>query len=87
MTCKISMLLRHGWQDSVNTHCHQVTKLIGELGANAAVDNFEHLSLVIGVNGEAELIHNLDSILQSSDIAPHNHSRVNILLQKWLCHV
>ncbi len=81
------MLLRRGSQDPVHTHRHQVTKLIGELGANAAVDNFEHLSLVVGVDGEAELIHDLDSILQSSDIAPHNHSGVNILLQKWLCHV
>ncbi len=87
MTYRISMLLRRGLQHSVNTHRHQVAKLIGELGANAAVDNFEHLSLVIGVDGEAELIDNLDGILQSSDIAPHNHSGVDILLQKWLCHV
>lgn len=71
-----------GWKLQAGLHApayrHQIAKLVGEFGPNAAVDNLQHLSFVICINWETQFIHNLNGIFQCFHIAPHNDSWVHI---------
>ena len=69
------------------TYRHQVAKLVGELCPNAAVDDLQHLTLVICVNWKTEVIYNLDGIFQCFHVASHNDSGVHISFQEGLRHV
>ena len=82
--------LQHGARQqsiSSQSYRHKVAKLVGELCPNAAVDNLQHLTLVIDINWEAEIIDDLDGVLQGFNIAPDNDSGVHISAEERLRHV
>mmetsp|Transcript_12217 Transcript_12217/g.44570 ORF Transcript_12217/g.44570 Transcript_12217/m.44570 type:complete len:463 (+) Transcript_12217:1730-3118(+) len=63
---------------------HQWAEVVSELGADAALHDVEHLVVVVGVEGECDLVDDLDRVVECAHEGTHDDGGVDVLLQERL---